>query len=57
MSPNCQERQKVPDAEVEIPLEEEVVVKVEGDERKQVDVVDTDNLLKKPDDHLGSCGT
>ena len=47
----------MPDLEVEISLEEEVVAKVEGDERKQVDVVDTDNLLMMPDDHLGSCGT
>ena len=47
----------MPDLEVEISLEEEVVAKVEGDERKQVDAVDTDNLLMKPDDHLGSCGT
>ena len=57
MSPNCLERQKAPDVEVEMTPEVEVVAKVEDDERKQVGAADTDNLLMKPDDHLGSCDT
>ena len=56
-SPNCLERQKTPDVEVETFPEEEVVAKVEGDEQKQVGAVDTDNLVMKPDDLRGSCGT